>query len=337
MGTSEPCSITDTKLKRIAWLSARDPEKRFDCLMHLFNEESLAGCFHGLDGRKAVGIDGVDKAMYGAELNERLEELVARMKRMAYRPGPVREVRIPKEDRPGVMRPLGIANFEDKLVQKMMHKVLESIYEPLFLEWSYGFRPELSCHDAIRALMHYLYRWDVQTIIDVDVANFFGTIDHTLLVEMLRGKINDPCFLRYLGRMFKAGVLAEGDLRVSEEGVPQGSPCSPVLANIFAHYVIDRWFEEAVRSLCAGRVALFRYCDDFIICCQYERDAARIHQALGQRLAKFHLTLNEEKTKLIPFSKRAQQDGRRSESFDFLGFSASSEGWHVQWEAIPPG
>ena len=219
------------------------------------------------------------------------------------------------------MRPLGIANFEDKLVQKMMHKVLESIYEPLFLECPYGFRPELSCHDAIRALMHYLYRWDVQTIIDVDVANFFGTIDHTLLVEMLRGKINDPCFLRYLGRMFKAGVLAEGDLRVSEEGVPQGSPCSPVLANIFAHYVIDRWFEEAVRSLCAGRVALFRYCDDFIICCQYERDAARIHQALGQRLAKFHLTLNEEKTKLIPFSKRAQQDGRRSESFDFLGFT----------------
>jgi hypothetical protein len=160
--------------------------------MHLFNEESLAGCFRELDGRKAVGIDGADKATYGAELNERLEELVARMKRMAYRPGPVREVLIPKEDKPGAMRPLGIANLEDKLVQKIMHKVLESIYEPLFLECSYGFRPELSCHEAIRALMHYLYRWDVQTVIDVDLANFFGTIDHSLLLERLHEKINDP-------------------------------------------------------------------------------------------------------------------------------------------------
>ena len=131
MGTPEPHTITDTKLKRIAWLSARDPHKRFDCLMHLFNEESLAGCFHELDGRKAVGTDGVDKADYGRELNDNLKELVTRMKRMAYRPGPVRQVLIPKEDKPGAVRPLGISNFEDKLVQKMVHKVLESIYEPL--------------------------------------------------------------------------------------------------------------------------------------------------------------------------------------------------------------
>ena len=131
MGTPEPHTMTDTKLKRIAWLSARDPHKRFDCLMHLFNEEALAGCFHELDGRKAVGTDGVDKADYGRELNDNLKELVTRMKRMAYRPGPVRQVLIPKEDKPGAVRPLGISNFEDKLVQKMVHKVLESIYEPL--------------------------------------------------------------------------------------------------------------------------------------------------------------------------------------------------------------
>lgn len=321
MGTPEPCSITDTKLKRIAWLSAQDSDKQFNCLMHYFNEESLAGCFHELDGKKAVGIDGVDKAQYGMELDENLKDLVARMKRMAYRPGPVREVLIPKEDKPGAVRPLGISNFEDKLVQKMMHKVLESIYEPLFLDCSYGFRPGRGCHDAIRALLDHLFRDEVQTIIDVDLANFFNTIDHTLLLTMLSDKIKDPRFLRYLARMFKAGVLAKGDLQVSDEGVPQGSLCSPVLANIFAHYVIDTWFEETVKPHCVGRVALFRYCDDLVICCQYERDAARIHQALGRRLAKFHLTLNEVKTKLVPFSKRTHQDGGRAEAFDFLGFT----------------
>ena len=321
MGTPEPYTMTDTKLKRIAWLSARDPHKRFDCLMHLFNEESLAGCFHELDGRKAVGTDGVDKADYGRELNDNLKELVSRMKRMAYRPGPVRQVLIPKEDKPGAVRPLGISNFEDKLVQKMVHKVLESIYEPLFLDCSYGFRPGRGCHDAIRALLDHLFRYEVQTIIDVDVANFFGTIDPPLLLKMLSAKISDPRFLRYLARMFKSGVLAEGELRVSDEGVPQGSNCSPILANIFAHYVIDTWFEETVKPHCAGRVALFRYCDDLVICCQYEQDAARIHKALAGRLAKYHLTLNEEKTKLVPFSKRAQQDGRRAEAFDFLGFT----------------
>ena len=320
MGTSETCSITDTKLKRIAWLSARDPDRQFDSLMHLFNKESLAGCFHELDGGKAVGIDGMDKAEYGRGLDAHLEDLVARMKRMAYRPGPVRQVLIDKEGKPGEKRPLGISNFEDKMVQRMVHKVLESIYEPLFLDCSYGFRPGVGCHDAIQALWRYLYRWDVQRILDVDLARFFDTIDKQVLLAMLGVKIKDPRFLRYLARMFKSGVLAEGELRVSEEGMPQGSICSPVLANIFAHYVIDTWFKETVKPHCAGRVALFRYADDMVICCQYERDAERIRGALAGRLAKYHLTLNEEKTKLIPFGKHVGQNGGRA-ALDFLGFT----------------
>lgn len=320
MGPSETCSITDTKLKKIAWLSARDPHKQFDCLMHHFNEESLAGCFHELDGRKAVGIDGIDKEDYGRELEANLEDLVARMKRMAYRPGLVRQVLIDKEDKPGEKRPLCISNFEDKIVQRMVHKVLASIYEPLFLDCSYGFRQGLGCHDAIQALWRYLYRWDVQTILDVDLARFFDTIDKPLLLGMLSEKIKDQRFLRYLVRIFKSGVLAEGELRVSEEGVPQGSICSPILANIFAHYVIDTWFEETVRPHCAGRVALFRYADDAVVGCQYAWEAERIRAALAERLAKYHLALNEEKTKLIPFHKRAQRgDGRAA--FDFLGFT----------------
>jgi RNA-directed DNA polymerase len=320
MGTPEPCTITETKLKRIAWLSAQDPRKAFDSLMHLFNEGSLAGCFHALQGRKAVGIDKVDKAEYGRELEDNLRDLVERMKRMAYRPGPVRQVLIPKDDKAGAFRPLGISNFEDKLVQGMMHKVLESLYEPVFLDCSYGFRPGRGCHDALRALMHPLYRYEVESVIDVDLANYFGSVDHGMLLELLRERIKDPRFLRYLVRMFKAGVLADGELQLSDEGVPQGSLCSPVLANIFAHYVIDQWFEETVKPHCRGRVALFRYCDDIVICCQYETDAQRVHQALAGRLAKYRLRLNETKTKRVPFSKGLVTAGQGAPSFEFLGF-----------------
>ena len=249
MGTTETCVTTATKLVRIAKLSASDPLKRFDSLMHLFNEESLAACFHALDGKKAVGVDGVKKVEYGKHLESNLKELVVRMKRMGYRPGPVRQVLIPKGDKAGAMRPLGISNFEDKLVQGVMRQVLESIYEPLFLPGSYGFRPGRSCHDAVRDLRNHLYRNPVQSVIDVDLAKFFDSIDHKLLLGMLREKINDPKLLRYMQRMFKSGVLAAGELTVGQEGVPQGSLCSPVLANIFAHNVIEVWLEDIVASL----------------------------------------------------------------------------------------
>ncbi len=261
MRTPESQTKTETKLRRIAWLSERDPQKIFNNLMHLFNEESLKGCFNELDGRKAVGVDGVDKAMYRENLEENLRELIARMKRMAYQPGPVRQVLIPKEDKPGATRPSGISNLEDKIVQKMMQKVLESIYDPIFIDCSYGFRGGIGCHDAIKALHHHLFRYEVQTVIDVDLSNFFGTIDHRLLENIVREKIGDEKFIRYMIRMFKAGVLADGELTISEEGVSQGSACSP-LANIFAHYVMDEWFECTVKSHCTGRVELFRYCDD---------------------------------------------------------------------------
>ena len=289
--------------------------------MHLFNKESLVQCFNELGGRKAVGVDGVNKASYGANLDENLNDLLARMKRMVYVPGPVRQTLIPKEGKPGATRPLGIGNFEDKVVQKMTQKVLESIYEPQFYPCSYGFRPGRGCHDAIRALSNHLYRFEVHTVIDVDLANFFGTIDHKILENVLREKIRDEKFIRYLIRMFKAGVLADGELTVSEEGVPQGSPCSPVLANIFAHYVIDEWFMKIVKRHCVGRVELFRYCDDVVICCQYEYDSERIKKALGNRLSKYGLKLNVEKTKLVTFSKRKSGTGTRQGTFDFLGFT----------------
>lgn len=321
MGTTETPEITRTKLNRIAWLSKKDANKKFECLMHLFNYESLVDCFHQLDKDKAVGIDGIDKATYGLELDKNIKKLVNKMKDMAYRPGPVREQLIPKEGKPGATRPLGISNLEDKIVQKMMQQTLESIYEPLFLECSFGFRPGKGCHDAIKALHRHLYDRNVQTVIDIDLKNFFGTIDHKLLANILETKIKDPRFMRYINRMFKSGVLSEGELRISEEGVPQGSICSPILANIFAHYAIDIWIKEMVIPNCKGTVSLFRYADDAVICCQYKTDATRIKEALGKRLAKFKLQLNEEKTKLVSFDKEAARQGVKQDTFDFLGFT----------------
>ena len=320
MGTTETHVTTATKLARIAKLSASDQLKRFDCLMHLFTDESLAACFHELDGRKAVGTDGVNKAEYGLNLESNLKDLIARMKRMGYRPGAVRQVLIPKGDKAGAMRPLGISNFENKLVQGVMHQVLESIYEPLFLSGSYGFRPGRSCHDAVRDLEQYLFRHPVQSVIDVDLSKFFDTIDHNLLLGMLREKINDPKFLRYVQRMFKSGVLTAGELTIAGEGVPQGSLCSPVLANIFAHYGIDVWLEKVVRVHCAGQIAWFRYADDLVLCCQYQRDALRVRKALAGRLARYKLALNEQKTRLVDFS-RPRHGHPRPGAFDFLGFT----------------
>ena len=321
MGTPEPSNKTDTVLQRIAWLSATDAGKQFDCLMHLFNEESLAACFQALDGKKAVGVDGVTKADYGAELEVNLRQLVARMKRMGYRPGPVRRVLIPKDGSPGATRPLGISNVEDKLVQAMMQRILEAIYEPLFRDCSYGFRPGRGAHDAVRALHQHLYRHEVQSVIDVDLAGFFDSIEHGLLVEMVSAKVADQRFIRYLSRLLKAGVLLDGELRASEEGTPQGSICSPVLANIFAHGVIDVWFEDTVKRHCAGRVELFRYADDLVICCQYARDAERIRRALGQRLTQYGLALNEAKTRLVQFARPVNNGREQRAAFDFLGFT----------------
>lgn len=321
MGTTESISVTQTKLNRIAWLSEQDSSKTFECLMHLFNKESLLECFHSLDKNKAVGIDGIDKTRYAENLETNIEALHTKMKQMAYRPGPVREVLIPKEGKPGATRPLGISNLEDKIVQKMMQRVLESVYEPTFLDCSYGFRPGQGCHDAIRGLQNYLYEHNVQTIIDIDLKNYFGTIDHNLMEEILRRKIKDPKIMRYIIRMFKAGVLSKDDLKISDEGVMQGSICSPILSNIFAHYALDLWIQDEIKLSYKGKVQLFRYADDAVICCQYEEDAQRLREVLPKRLEQFKLQLNEDKTKMVSFDKMKAREGITQGTFDFLGFT----------------
>jgi len=289
--------------------------------MHLYNGESLTKCFQELDGKKATGSDKVNKEEYGRNLTRNIETLLERMKRMAYRPGPMREVLIPKEGKRGATRPLAIANFEDKLVQKMTGKILESIYEPTFLDCSYGFRPGRGCHDAIRALYGHLFSQPVNVVIDVDLENFFGSIRRDIADAILRDRIEDGRFLRYIHRLFRAGILRDGELTVNDEGVPQGSPASPILANIIADYVIDKWFETTVKTHTSGKIALFRYCDDLVICCQSANDAERIHRALKNRLEKYGLKLNADKTRIVQFSRARSVQGERQGSFDFLGFT----------------
>lgn len=214
----------------------------------------------------------------------------------------MKRVMIPKEN--GKTRSLGISVFEDKMVQKMTQRILEAIYDPIFKDCSYGFRPKRNCHDAVKALRQHLYLNNIQTIIDVDLENFFNTIDHDVLKELLRRKIKEPVFMRYLVRMLKAGVLTKGEFSMSEEGVPQGNITSPILSNIFAHYIIDVWFTDIVPQYCRGKVKIFRYADDAVICCEYEEDAIKVKAALAKRLTKYKLKLNEEKTKMISFSKK---------------------------------
>ncbi len=219
MGTLTKCNPNmETKLRRITELSDRDHSMKFSWLIQHINRDNLISCFHELDGRKAVGIDGMTKEEYGKNLDENIDSLVHRMKNLKYYPAPVRGTAIPKGN--GKYRPLGISNMEDKIVQKMFSKVLEAIYEPIFINQSYGFRPGRSCHDAIKDVHSFLNRKSYGCIIDLDLRNYFGTIDHRKLIRLLEMKIGDRTFIRYIVRMLKAGVLSNNELRKSDEGTP---------------------------------------------------------------------------------------------------------------------
>jgi len=266
----------ETKLNKIMELSNKNCEVRFKWLMPHFKKEVLISCFHELDGKKAVGIDGITKEEYSKNLEENIDELIKKMKSMSYRPKAVKEVLIPKEGKKGETRPLGISSFEDKIVQLLMAKILEAIYEPIFKKCSYGFRPGKSCHTAIKALHRHLRNRYNEIVIDVDLKNFFGKIQHDKLIEFLRIKIKDEGFIRYISRMLKAGIFKEGRFETSEEGSPQGNIVSPILSNIYAHYVIDTWIEDIAPKYTRNEIKSFRYADDMVICCYYRSDSVKL-------------------------------------------------------------
>ena len=314
---------TTTGVERIAHRARQAPQTRYTSLMHHFTVDNLRACFESLDAKKAVGVDGVTKAMYGQDLEANLQDLHRRLHRMAYRPKPVRRVEIPKED--GRTRPLGISGVEDNIVQEMVRRLLEAIYEPGFCETSYGFRPGRSCHDALRRLNREVMSAPVNWIADLDLAQFFDTMPHTDILAVLAERIKDRRFLRLIARMLKAGVQTPGGVVQDELGSPQGSIVSPALANVFLDKVLDQWFTAVVKHHCRGYCELIRYADDTLAVFEDERDAQRFMRVLPLRLAKFGLRLNAHKTRLLAcgrrHARRAVRAGQRPPTFDFLGLT----------------
>jgi group II intron reverse transcriptase/maturase len=291
--------------------------------MHHFTVDNLRACFESLDGKKAIGVDGVTKTMYGQNLEGNLQALHQKLHQMSYRPKPVRRVEIPKDD--SSTRPLGISCLEDKIVQEMARRILEAIYEPVFIDTSYGFRPGRSCHDALRQLNHEVMSEPVNWIADLDLAKFFDTMPHVDILAVLSERIADRKFLRLIARMLKAGIQTPGGVVYDELGSPQGSIVSPVIANAFLDHVLDQWFVHTVRQHCRGYCALTRYADDVLAVFEREDDAHRFMRVLPKRLGKFGLCLNVQKTRLIAFGKRQTwqmfKAGQRPATFDYLGFT----------------
>ena len=256
------------------------------------------------------------KAEYGENLEENVENLIARMKQYSYRPQPVRRTYIPK-DGSEQKRPLGVPAYEDKLVQGAMADVLAAIYEPKFYDCSWGFRAGRGCHQALKALDGILYGW-TNWVMDADIKGFFDNVDHNWMMKFLEHDIEDKNFLRYVKRFLKAGIMEEGKYYDADSGVPQGGLISPVLANVYLHYVVDMWFAKVVKAGSNGRAEMVRYADDVVFCFENEGAAKGFYEALKERLKKFNLELSEEKSKIIRFGRKAGNDGGK---FDFLGFT----------------
>jgi RNA-directed DNA polymerase len=317
-------SDVPTRLTRITQRARQDRTATFDNLLSVLTVEFLADCFHALRHDAAPGVDAMTWEAYARELSTRLPDLRARIHRMGYHPSPVRRVHIDKGG--GKTRPLGIPTVEDKLVQEALRRVLAAIFEGDFLPCSYGFRPGRGCHMALQALEQTLVHQPVNYVIDADIRGFFDHVDHARLLACVRTRVTDHRVLRYLMRFLKAGVWEAG-VRVpaTEEGVPQGGVLSPLLANIFLHYALDRWFQQYTATTLRGFADLNRYADDFVISVQHEAEAQQVLSAVQARLAHCGLTLAEDKTRLLLFSRFAEDRAARSTvpvgTFDYLGFT----------------
>lgn len=302
-------------------LQSRNHEK-VQTIMHYVNKENLAKEHKMQESGKATGIDKMSKEQYAENLEENLENLIARMKTFSYRPQAVRRTYIPKTGS-DKMRPLGIPAYEDRLVQGVMRKILDQIYEWKFYDFSYGFRQGRSCHMAIREINQIVMTRKVNYVVDADIKGFFDNVDHKWLMKFLENDIQDKNFLRYIVRFLKSGIIEDMKYYESDKGTPQGGLISPVLANVYLHYVLDMWFDKVVKKRCKGEAYVVRYADDFVCFFQYENEARSFYQALKERLKKFNLELAEDKSKIMRFGRFAKQNSKdgKTESFDFLGFT----------------
>jgi len=312
-----------TKLSFLTRRARENPGYRFTRLIDLITEDFLNQCFWELERDKASGVDGVTVKEHEANLKENIRDLVARMKVWRYRPRPVRRVYIPKPN--GKKRPLGIPTVEDKIVQMAIKKILEAIFEVDFEDVSFGFRPRRSCHDALDAVDKAVMTKPINYVVDMDIKSFFDTVDHKWLKACLKQRVADKNLLRLIARFLKAGVMEEGKYYQTDKGTPQGGIISPLLANIYLHYVLDLWFEKIIKKELRGYAQLTRYADDFVVCFQNKKEAEEFGEKLRERLSKFGLRIAEDKSKIIEFGRypwqRAQQEGRKLATFDFLGFT----------------
>jgi group II intron reverse transcriptase/maturase len=324
--STEVQSDMQTKLNLITEHTIRDKDFKFTSLAHLLNEISLKKCFHMLKKNKAPGQDKITYEEYGKYLNTNIQKLVKRMKTGKYYPQPVRRVYI--SEGKGKVRPLGIPALEDKIVQMGMTRILNAIFEPNFLDCSYGFRTGRNCHQALKRLDNTIMTKPVNHIIDADIRSFFDNVDHDWMMRMLEEKIADKNLLKIVKRFLKAGVMEAGKLYQTEEGTP-GGILSPTLSNIYLHYILDLWVEKIIKRDRQGYVELLRYCDDFVILVQYKKEAEEILDKLYKRLNKFGLDLSKEKTRLIEFGRyakiNAEEKDKKPDTFDFLGFTHFSD------------
>ncbi len=297
----------------IRWQS--EHRRKVENLMHLVNAERLGEEHRRQDRKKATGNDGVTKDEYGWELWSNLEDLVKRMKQYSYRPQSVRRAYIPKAN--GGQRPLGIPAYEDKLVQGVMANILNDVYEPRFLDCSYGFRPERSAHQEVRYISQTVMTRKVNYVLEADIKGFFDNVDHQWLMRFLENDIADQRFLRYVARFLKAGVMEDGKWYPSEKGTPQGGLISPVLANVYLHYVLDWWFETCVKPNLKGEAYYVRYAGDYLMMFQCEEEARLVMEKMRRRLACFGLSAAEDKTRVLPMGRYR---GTKEDS-DFLGFT----------------
>jgi RNA-directed DNA polymerase len=311
-------------LGRVRQAAKERKKERFTALLHHVDADLLRLSFSALKRQAAPGVDGVTWQDYEVDLESNLQDLHARVHRGAYRAQPSRRKYILKSD--GRQRPLGIAAVEDKILQRAVVAVLNSIYEEDFLGFSYGFRPKRSQHDALDALIVGIERKKVNWILDVDVRDFFGTVNHEWLIRFLEHRIGEERILRLIRKWLRAGVLEEGIVTESEQGTPQGATISPLLANAYLHYVLDLWAQQWRQRHATGDMIIVRYADDCVLGFEHEAEAKRFLEEMRLRLAEFSLSLHPEKTKLIEFGRyaaeRRQQRGQnKPETFTFLGFT----------------
>jgi group II intron reverse transcriptase/maturase len=311
-------------LLRVRNAASEDKNTRFTSLLHHITPESLGRSFYSLKKRAAPGVDGCSWEEYQSNLNERLEELHSGIHKGAYRALPSRRVYIPKAD--GKKRPLGIAAIEDKIVQQAVVEVLTAIYETDFYGFSYGFRPGRGCHDALDALYVGIERKKIRWVLDADIQGFFDSISHKWMLRFLGRRIADKRVLRLISKWLKVGVLENDTVQRTTEGTPQGAVISPLLANVYLHYVLDDWVVWWRSKYATGDVIIVRYADDFVMGFQHKHEAELFLNDLRDRLSAFSLSLHPEKTRLIEFGRfaadnRRERGERKPETFDFLGFT----------------